>query len=133
MTQKPGMTVTRAIEELQRILETHRSGEDLCLAVPYESSVETLGARCSTPVAGFNPGFDWDRGKVFVSTEQALGEPVELDKSRRRELYLLRCEVLWNLPRILSQDGLTETQKLKVIEQSLSVVQQKLSPPQKNS
>lgn len=65
------MTVQSALHALQSLQE--RGLGALPLVIKYESGKVAIGAAPSTFITGIHAGFDWDSGKVIISTDIPLG------------------------------------------------------------
>jgi len=62
------MKLSEALPRLERI-GAHGGDPDLVVTVQSEGG---LGGTAAVAVTGIHAGFDWDSGKVLISTERAL-------------------------------------------------------------
>lgn len=86
-------TVEQMYEQLGKMIENGQ-GENR-LVIRYDPGYTTMGGAPSLALGPVHAGFDWDRGKAFVTTEKPVGvvDAVLQKKLRRMEnhqLHLLR-------------------------------------------
>lgn len=113
------ITVAQAQELLERIINSSPGAANFKLHVPFVNSVATIGGSPCVGVSQISAGFDWDMGKVFIHSHEPLGEPIDLSKSRSRELEGLRSELHWWIPRIIENENLSAEQKLEQIKKRI--------------
>lgn len=105
----PGLTVD---DLAAKLAEASANGYGTWLTcVSYRPASPAIGPSPAMPVTDASLGFDWNYGKVFLTTQKLLGADEEsLDTVRKRGENLASTHYL--AQRILEKDGLSDEDRV---------------------
>ena len=66
------MKVNDLIKNLQLIITNNPKVGEWDIVVPVKNTENKLGSRASVDVVGISQGFDWNSGRVFISTDAVV-------------------------------------------------------------
>ncbi len=116
------LTVDKAIEILTRI-SANRGGESI-LGVRYEPGFVTVGSLPFVSAENLHAGFDWDKGKVFITLDKKLGI-VGDDLESLKEKTNKTSEVMAWIQMTIKDKRLSSDEKLKIIEEEINSLKKK--------
>jgi hypothetical protein len=99
------MKLSEFIKTLQRIHESNL-GEDEEVVIKVRGARTSVGPSRTTIVTGAHSGFDWDKGTVFLSTEDEVY--IELEELKKRSRVL---EEITGWLSIMKAGGLSNRKK----------------------
>lgn len=102
------MTVKELAERLNALLERSPNCADQPVVIPVYR-VGSIGPTPVVPIKGICQGFDWDKGKVFITFGPSLREIDESEIQSMRHKYEEAAMTRWEHSKKLKDDqGKTE-------------------------
>lgn len=123
---KNGITVEEAATRLQQLAQ--RSRAPMQLVIPYETGRVMIGGTPSKPVFDFKPGFDWDKGKVFVDIGERLSAP-STEWENDRELLRRAVDTIGIIALQVRKERVSSDDKLRAIAKTLANFSTRVSSP----
>ncbi|MEX3983983.1 hypothetical protein AB4Y45_33900 [Paraburkholderia sp. EG287A] len=107
---EPGLTVDELRAQLGEISAAGGGAEKTF--VQFRAASPRIGPSAAMPVTQATSGFDWNKGRVFISTAQMLtADDAELDLVRKHAQRLSNKQFL--AMRVLAEDGLTDEERVR--------------------
>lgn len=105
MDTRPALTLDDLIDQLTTLRSRHPELGQAKVEIPWDVGHATLGGHPAVAVVAAQAGFDWDHGRVFLSTAERVSR---LNATLRRRLAI-HDDLLLSLSLAVRRDGTTET------------------------